>query len=69
MVDNELNKTLVKINKCLMRVVKRNKGNPISFHKFAIDPFSLTYTIENIFHLASLAKDQLVKIERVSGYG
>lgn len=67
MVDNELKKTLVKVKSCLKRAVKRNQGKPVSFHKFAIDPFSLTYTIENIFHLASLAKDQYVKIERVSG--
>lgn len=66
--DNELQMTLLKVKKCLKKAVIKNDGEPVSFHVFAIDPFSLTYTIENLFHLASLVKDGVVKIERVSGY-
>ncbi|XP_015363471.1 PREDICTED: non-structural maintenance of chromosomes element 4 homolog A-like [Diuraphis noxia] len=64
--DNELQITLLKVKSCLKNAVLKNDGDPISFHMFAIDPFSLTYTIENLFHLASLVKDGVVKIERVS---
>jgi len=52
----------------LKKAVFDNQGNPVSFHAFAIDPFSLTYTIENLFHLASLAKDGVIEIERILGY-
>jgi len=48
--------------------VSENGGDPVPFHWFAIDPFSLTFTVENLFHLASLVKDGVIKIERVSGY-
>jgi len=66
--DNELQMTLLKVKSCLKKAVLENDGEPVSFHVFAIDPFSLTYTIENLFHLASLVKDGVVKIERVPGY-
>lgn len=52
----------------MKKAVVDNDGDPVSFHAFAIDPFSLTFTIENLFHLASLAKDGVIEIERVSGY-
>jgi len=65
--DNELQITLLRVKKCLKKAVLDNKGEPVSFHKFAIDPFSLTFTIENLFHLASLVKDGFIKIEKVSG--
>lgn len=65
--DNELQVTLMKINSCLKRALLKNKGKPISFFKFAIDPFSLTYTVENFFHLALLVKDRIVKIEKNQG--
>lgn len=64
--DNELQITLLRVKNCLKKAVLNNQGDPVSFHKFAIDPFSLTYTIENLFHLASLVKDGVVKIERIS---
>nr|BAH72406.1 ACYPI005902 [Acyrthosiphon pisum] len=64
--DNELQITLLKVKSCLKKAVSDNEGNPASFHQFAIDPFNMTFTIENLFHLASLVKDGVVKIERVS---
>jgi len=66
--DNELQITLLRVKNCLKKAVSDNQGNPVPFHKFAIDPFSMTYAIENLFHLASLVKDGVVKIETVSGY-
>lgn len=65
--DNDLQITLLRVKKCLKKAVLDNQGDPVSFYKFAIDPFSLTFTIENLFHLASLAKDDFIKIERTSG--
>lgn len=59
---------LKRVHRCLKEAVSNNQGKPISFYKFAIDPFSLTYTVENLFNLASLAKDGVIKIERGSGY-
>lgn len=67
--DNELQITLIRVKSSLKKAVSNNNGNPVSFHKFAIDPFSLTYTVENLFHLASLVKDGLVRIETTPGYG
>lgn len=67
MGDNELQLSLKRVHKCLKEAVSNNQGKPISFYKFAIDPFSLTYTVENLFNLASLLKDGVIKIERVSG--
>lgn len=52
----------------MKKAVEDNDGEPVSFHAFAIDPFSLTFTIENLFHLASLIKDGVIEIERLSGY-
>lgn len=52
----------------MKKAVVDNNGDPVSFHSFVIDPFSLTFTIENLFHLASLAKDGVIEIERLSGY-
>jgi len=66
--DNELQITLLRVKSCLKKAVADNQGDPVSFHEFAIDPFNLTFTIENLFHLASLVKDGIVKIETVSGY-
>lgn len=66
--DNELQITLKRVNRCLKRAILENHGKPISFYKFAIDPFSLTYTVENLFNLASLVKDGIIIIERVPGY-
>lgn len=66
--DNKLQVALLRVKSCLKKAVSDNQGNPVSFHKFAIDPFNMTYTIENLFHLASLVKDGVVKIERDSGY-
>ncbi|XP_026813567.1 non-structural maintenance of chromosome element 4-like [Rhopalosiphum maidis] len=63
--DNELQITLLRVKRCLKKAVFENQGDPVSFHEFAIDPFSLTYTIENLFHLASLAKDGVIEIERI----
>lgn len=59
---------MLRVKRCLKKAIVDNDGNPISFHAFAIDPFSLTFTIENLFHLASLAKDGYIEIERLSGY-
>lgn len=59
---------LKRVHRCLKEAVSNNQGKPISFYKFAIDPFSLTYTIENLFNLASLTKDGVIKIERGPGY-
>ncbi|CAI6350426.1 unnamed protein product [Macrosiphum euphorbiae] len=64
--DNELQITLLRVKNCLKKAVSDNQGNPVPFHKFAIDPFSMTYAIENLFHLASLVKDGVVKVETVS---
>lgn len=64
--DNKLQVALLRVKSCLKKAVSDNQGNPVSFHKFAIDPFNMTYTIENLFHLASLVKDGVVKIERDS---
>ncbi|CAH1710984.1 uncharacterized protein LOC114127096 [Aphis gossypii] len=64
--DNELQITLLRVKRCLKKAVVDNDGDPVSFHAFAIDPFSLTFTIENLFHLASLAKDGVIEIERLS---
>lgn len=66
--DNELQITLLRVKTCLKKAVADNQGDPVSFHAFAIDPFCMTATIENLFNLASLVKDGVVKIERVSGY-
>jgi len=66
--DNELEKTLIKVKNCLKRAIDNNNGEPVIFHKFAIDPLSLSYTVENLFHIASLLKDGLVKIEQIPGY-
>lgn len=55
--------TLIRVIKCLRQAVINNKGKPIEFYKFAIDPFSLAHSVENIFHLSSLVKDRLVNIE------
>ncbi|XP_025209001.1 EP300-interacting inhibitor of differentiation 3-like [Melanaphis sacchari] len=64
--DNELQITLSKVKHCLKKALINNQGNPISFYAFAIDPFSLTFTIENLFHLATLVKDHFVEIKRIS---
>lgn len=61
--DNELEITLMKVKNCLKRAIKNNNGNPISMIKFAIDPLSLTYTVENIFYLSSLVKDGYVRVQ------
>ncbi|VVC25011.1 Non-structural maintenance of chromosome element 4, C-terminal [Cinara cedri] len=61
--DNELQITLLRITKCLKFAVSNNENQPICFYKFAIDPFSLTYTVENLFNLASLVKDNLIIID------
>ncbi|XP_050423106.1 uncharacterized protein LOC126834922 isoform X2 [Adelges cooleyi] len=62
--DNALQQTLVRVMQCLKVAVANNGGKPVLFYMFAIDPVSLTYTVENLFHLASLVKDRLVIIER-----
>lgn len=59
---------LKRVHRCLKEAISKNQGKPISFYKFAIDPFSLTYTVENLFNLASLVKDGVIEIERESGY-
>ncbi|XP_060867602.1 uncharacterized protein LOC132942908 [Metopolophium dirhodum] len=64
--DNELQITLLRVKSCLKKAVSDNQGNPVSFHQFAIDPFNMTFAIENLFNLASLVKDGVVKIENVS---
>lgn len=56
------------VSKCLQRAVQKNNGKPVSFFKFAINPYSLSQTIENCFHLASLVKDRHVIIEKNSGF-
>lgn len=52
----------------MIEAVSNNQGKPICFYKFAIDPFSLTYSVQNLFNLASLVKDGVAKIETVPGY-
>lgn len=64
--DNELQTNLLTIRKCLEEAMVQNGGEPILFFKFAVDPFSLTYTIQNFFNLASLLKDNYIKINRAS---
>jgi len=58
---------MTRVKNCLAQAVSRNNGQPVSFFKFAIDPFSLSHSVENLFHLASLAKDQIVKINLSTG--
>lgn len=55
--------TLLRVIKCLKQAVVKNNGKPIDFYKFVIDPLSLACTVENIFHVSSLLKDGIVKIE------
>ncbi|XP_050542072.1 uncharacterized protein LOC126905937 isoform X2 [Daktulosphaira vitifoliae] len=62
--DNVLQQTLMRVVNCLKCAVAANNGKPVGFYKFAFDPFSLTYTVENLFNIASLVKDKVVKIER-----
>lgn len=59
--------TMKRITGCLKRALSNNEGKPVSFYKFAIDPSSFTYTVENLFNLASLAKDKIIKIEKGLG--
>lgn len=56
--------TMKRITGCLKRALSNNGGKPVSFYKFAIDPSSFTYSVENLFNLASLVKDQIIKIEK-----
>lgn len=60
--NNELQITLMRITKCLKLAISNNNNQPVCFHKFAIDPFSLAYSVENIFNLALLLKDNLIKV-------
>jgi len=62
MGDNELQITMTRVKNCLRRAVSNNNGKPISFIKFAVDPFSFPHTVENLFHLSLLVKDKIVKI-------
>jgi len=62
MGDNELQRTITNVKNCLIRAVSNNNGEPVPFFKFAIDPFSFSHSVENLFHLAVLVKDRLIKI-------
>ncbi|XP_025424041.1 EP300-interacting inhibitor of differentiation 3-like [Sipha flava] len=64
--DNDMQVILIAVKNCLQQAIQKNNGNPISFFKFAINPYSLSQTIENFFHLASLVKDRIVIIEKNS---
>lgn len=65
--DDESQLCLKRVHRCLVEAVSNNQGKPICFYKFAIDPFSLTYTVQNVFNLASLVKDGVAKIETKPG--
>lgn len=68
MSDNELQITMTRIKNCLAQAVANNNGEPVPFFKFAIDPFSLSQSVENLYHLAVLFKDGLVNITLNPGY-
>jgi hypothetical protein len=58
MTEEEVQKVLKVLNK----VYRARKEKPIGYLEFVVDPFSFGSTVENIFHVSFLVKDNLAKI-------
>lgn len=53
---------VVRVLGVLKKAFKDNERRPINFFKFVVNPKSYTYTIENMFAVSFLVRDQHVKI-------
>lgn len=67
-IENEkTTKQIKKIFNVLKNICNKEKGSSLRLMEFIIDPSSFSKTIENIFHLSFLVKDNMVVLDIKDG--
>lgn len=65
--DEGNDKAVQHLKKILKNKFKENGNQPIDFFKFVLDPTSFHRTVENIFHLSFLMKNNLYAVRQDDG--
>jgi len=60
--NEETERRVESVFKCLVSNFKKNGRNPISFWSFVVDPQDFGATVENLFHTSFLVKESRVKV-------
>ena len=62
-LDDDANQEeVVRILGLLRRAYRDNEKQPVNYYKFVTNPKSYTYTVENMFHVSFLVRDQHAQI-------
>jgi len=59
---DETERRVKSVLKCLVHNFKESGRKPISFWRFAVDPQDFGATVENLFHISFLVKENRVKV-------
>ena len=60
--DNITDRIVLNVYKCLVQKFKENERKPINFFKFVLHPSSFGASIENMFHVSFLIKENKVTV-------